>query len=432
MKFPGRRKSKHYFPVVEESRPSLAQEARPHYASYIVGIDQLLVDVEIEIEEQALKDLGLMKGESQIVPAQNALELYQDYKKAGKVRGEFAGGAIGNTLHNYSTLSDSPSVALGTICSQISVGDYAFKYICHTSSKVDFSYLLPVDGPMAMAMCFITPDGERTFGICKGIMNLLTPEAVPPKVIENSAALLVSTFLFRDDKAPLFKAATKALQIAKEAGIPIIMTLGTSSLVKEKKEFFREIIRDYVNVLAMNEAEAEALVGVTDPLKALEATLEITDLVLLTVGREGLYMGGHVDVEYARETKDAIHSKSIAEYNKYEYSRGMKKADCLQSMKIYSHINPFLGGPREITNTNGAGDAALASILHDIAANNYHRQLVPTSPKHQRPFLTYSSLHQMCKYANRVSFEVLSQNSPRLFKGLPEREDSLEEAYWAK
>lgn len=432
MKFPGRRKSKHYFPVIEEGRPSLAQETPAQSASYIVGIDQLLVDVEIEIEESGLTDLGLQKGESQIVPAQKALALYRDYKKAGKVRGEFAGGAIGNTLHNYCTLSDARAVALGTICAQISVGDYAFKYICHTSSKVDFSYLLPVEGPMAMAMCFITPDGERTFGICKGIMNELTAEAVPQEVIEKSSALLVSTYLFRDEKAPLFQAAMKAIKLARESGTPVIMTLGTSSLVKEKKEFFIELIRDYVNVLAMNEAEAQALVDQSDPLLALEATLEITDLILLTVGREGLYMGGYVDQQYARETSDAIHSKSIPEYNKYEYSRGMKKSDCEAPMKIYSHINPFLGGPREITNTNGAGDAALSSVLHDIAANNYHRQLVPTSPKHQRPFLTYSSLHQMCKYANRVSFEVLSQNSPRLFKGLPEREDSLEEAYWAK
>ena len=44
--------------------------------------------------------------------------------------------------------------------------------------------------------------------------------------------------------------------------------------------------------------------------------------------------------------------------------------------------------------------------------------------------MSYSSLAQICKYANRVSFEVLSQSSPRLSKGLPDREDSLESAYW--
>lgn len=46
------------------------------------------------------------------------------------------------------------------------------------------------------------------------------------------------------------------------------------------------------------------------------------------------------------------------------------------------------------------------------------------------PWLTYSSLAQVCKYANRVSYQVLNQHSPRLTRGLPEREDSLEESYW--
>ncbi len=76
-------------------------------------------------------------------------------------------------------------------------------------------------------------------------------------------------------------------------------------------------------------------------------------------------------------------------------------------------------------NTNGAGDGALAALLHDITANNYHRNNVPNSSKHKCKWLTYSSLAQVCKYANRVSYQVLNQHSPRLTRGLPEREDSL-------
>ena len=110
----------------------------------------------------------------------------------------------------------------------------------------------------------------------------------------------------------------------------------------------------------------------------------------------------------------------------------MRRSRCENPVKIYTHINPFMGGPLVIKNTNGAGDAALAAVLHDISANLYHRLMVPNSPKHDASYLTYSSLGQISKYANRVSFEVLSQNSPRLARGLPEREDSLEEAYWAK
>jgi len=71
-------------------------------------------------------------------------------------------------------------------------------------------------------------------------------------------------------------------------------------------------------------------------------------------------------------------------------------------------------------------------LIHDITANDHHQNKIPNSPKHQSKFLTYSSISQVSKYANRVSFEVLSQNSPRLYKGLPEKEDSLEETYWSK
>lgn len=37
---------------------------------------------------------------------------------------KFAGVTIGNTLHNYSVLTDDRSVLLGTICYTISVGYY--------------------------------------------------------------------------------------------------------------------------------------------------------------------------------------------------------------------------------------------------------------------------------------------------------------------
>jgi inosine kinase len=91
-----------------------------------------------------------------------------------------------------------------------------------------------------------------------------------------------------------------------------------------------------------------------------------------------------------------------------------------------------MGGPTQIRNTNGAGDGALAALLHDMAANRYHRVKIPNSPKHSAIYLTYSSLSQICKYSNRVSFEILSRNSPRLFRGLPEKEESLDESYWAQ
>ncbi|MCP4131549.1 MAG: inosine/guanosine kinase, partial [bacterium] len=266
--------------------------------------------------------------------------------------------------------------------------------------------------------------------ISKGIMNDLDESFIQEDIICGSSALLITGYLLRDENAPIFNATLKAVKIAKQNNIPVVLTMGTSLLIEEKRDFLYSFVKEYVNVAAMNDEESKALTAIDDPLKAGEALLDITDLSLITVGADGLYLCGYVDRELVRETKDMIHSKSIAEYNKYEYSRAMMKKHCRDGVKIYTHINPFMGGPGQIKNTNGAGDGALAAILHDISANAFHLGQQPSSPKHTAPYLTYSSLHQMCKYANRVSYEVLIQNSPRLLRGLPDKEENLEDSYW--
>jgi inosine kinase len=433
MKFPGRRKNKHYFPVAEKERVDVSKNYTDDDSFHIVGIDQPLVDIECEVDDAFLEKYSLIKGQSQLIDNKTCDEIYSLLKEQKKIKGEFAGGTVGNTLHNFCTLSEERAVLLGAISKNITVGDYSFKYISSTSSKVDLNHLQPCNSSMGRAMCFITPDGERTFGISKGCINDLTPDHIPPTIIENSTALLISAYILRDEKWPISRSTIKACEIAKEAGIPIVLTLGTSSLIEEKREFFIQFIQKYVNVLAMNTDEARALTGIDDPLMALEHVLDWTDITLLTVGAQGLYVGALVDESVARKTEHELHTKSIVNYNQYEYSRAMKRTECKKPIKVYSHINPFMGGPQVIRNTNGAGDVALSALLHDMSANRYHNKKVPNSPKHNANYLTYSSIAQICKYANRVSYEILSRNSPRLFRGLPEREESLEEAsYWAK
>ncbi|HCC48530.1 MAG TPA: inosine/guanosine kinase [Elusimicrobia bacterium] len=430
MKFPGKRKSEHYFPVTEKGRES----ADPHYLQsepfYLVGIDQLLVDIECAVDQDFPEKNGLKRGESQIIDDALAERIYRDLKALGKVRGEYAGGSVGNTLHNYSVLSEERSVALGAITRNITLGDYAFKYIRNTSSKVDLSWLQPSENAMGRAICFVTPDGERTFGISKGCMNDLSPDYIPTEVIEKASALLVSAYLLRNEGDLIFSATIKACEIALKARVPVVLTLGTASLIESKKDFFRDFIKKNVTCVAMNDLEALALTGIKDPLMAADDALGLADLVLLTVGEHGLYLAGWVDEEYARKTTNKLHTKSLVDYNLYEFSRPMRREDCKAPLKIYTHINPFLGGPKIIKNTNGAGDGALAALLHDMGARKYHQTKVPKSPKNLVHSLTYSSMSQISKYANRVSFEVLAQNSPRLMRGLPEREDSLQEAYW--
>ena len=434
MKFPGQRKSKHYFPVKNRD-PLLAQlTLQPqHISTHVSGIDQTLVDIEAKVEDELLSRYELPKGNSTLIDDDKAHQLYNELKQSNMISDEFAGGTIGNTVHNYSVLADDRSVLFGVMSKNIEVGSYAYRYLCNTSSKVDLNFLQPVDGPIGRCFTLISECGERTFAISKGSMDKLTPEFIDKKIVQDSSALVLTAYLMRASGGDqITDAALKAIEYAKEAEVPVVLTLGTRFLIEEDPQWWINFIRDNVTILAMNEDEGEALTGFRDPLSASDAALDWCDLVLTTAGPLGLYMAGYTEDSEKRETTHTLLPGAIPEFNRYEFSRPKLKSDCETPIKVMAHISPYMGGPEIIRNTNGAGDGALAALLHDLASNTYHKANVPGSSKHKRDGLCYSSFSQICKYANRVAYEVLAQHSPRLSRGLPEREDSLEEAYWER
>jgi inosine kinase len=433
MKFPGRRQHKHYFPV--ENKKALTADIFDNatlQGCYIVGIDQVLVDIEAKVDDEFLAEFDLRLGMSQVITDEVTHRLYDRLKDQSLIDYEFAGGTIGNTMHNYSVLADNRSVLLGVMSENMKIGGYAYRFVSNTSSRVDLNYLQPVDGSIGRCFTLIDNSGERTFAINAGQINKLKPESVDEPLISNATALVISSYLMRtEDDDTMTQATIKAVKYANAAGVPVVLTLGTKFLIEDDPVFWRDFVKNHVDILAMNEEEAFAITGIDDPLKAADACLDWVDLVICTAGCQGLFMAGFVDNKFKRETEYPLLSGSIEGFNQYEYSRPMRLIDCKDPIKIYTHISPYMGGPDQIKNTNGAGDAALAAVLHDLSANVYHQHNVDNSSKHLQLALTYSSLSQISKYANRVSYEVLIQHSPRLSKGLPEREDSLEQAYWA-
>ncbi len=433
MKFPGQRKIKHYFPVNADNRFDRESVTFGHVNTYVTGIDQNIVDVTAQVGDSVLRDFGLQKGASQLLADNDAANrLYKFLLDNKLIEEEFAGGTIGNTLHNYSVLADDSSIQFGVMSENIVIGTSAYRYLCNTSSKVDLTFLQPVDGAIGRAFALITPDGERTFGISPGLMNELNEDYIPAEAVSGGSALVLCAYTLANADLPIYRATMKAARLAKENNVPVVLTMGSHLLIGARRKKFRAFIEEYVTVVAMNEDEAAALTGFDDPLLASQDILDFTDMVLLTAGPEGLYLSGYGDKDVLRQTTNPILSGAVSDFNRHEFSRPMMKRHCQEPVKVYAHIDPYMGGPELISNTNGAGDGALAALIHDVAANDFHARVLPTSGKHARTYLTYSSFAQVCKYSNRVSYQVLAQNSPRLSRGLPEREDSLEEAYWSR
>ena len=432
MKFPGRRRHKHYFPV--EAKDPLTNQLNATerlHRSYITGIDQIVVDIEAKVDQAFLDEFQLRRGMSQVIDNDITNALYDRLKLNDMVDYEFAGGTVGNTMHNYSVLADDRSVLLGVMSENIKIGSYAYRFLCNNSSRVDLDYLQPVDGPIGRCFTLIDETGERTFAISAGLMNYLKPESIDKELIEGSSALVISAYLMRTQGDETMTEATmQAIKYANDANVPVVLTLGTKFLIEQDPTWWANFVEKHVDILAMNEEEGQAITGYEDPLLAADKALDWVDLVICTAGEKGLFMAGFVDDSFKRETEYPLLPGAIPDFNRYEFSRAMRKVDCENPIKAYSHTAPFMGGPDSIKNTNGAGDCALAAVLHDLSANVYHKLNVANSAKHQQQAITYSSLAQISKYANRASYEVLVQHSPRLSRGLPEREDCLEQVYW--
>ena len=68
MKFPGKRKSKHYFPV--DARDPLLKQIQPESessVSWIAGIDQTLLDLEAKVDDAFVQRYGLSAGHSLVI-----------------------------------------------------------------------------------------------------------------------------------------------------------------------------------------------------------------------------------------------------------------------------------------------------------------------------------------------------------------------------
>lgn len=417
MRFPGDRDAKYYFPVTDKNTRVATVDPAGDEPWYALGLDEVIVDLEIHgCSYDFVRDIGLLPGESVQLPAEELPSLLDRVTDSGLNWRYAAGGTVANTLANFTHLAGEPAILLGTIESRIRPRSAAFAYVAQTPKALSLEYLQAIGGNTGVAVTCFTPDGERSFGVAPGVSGRYGVDALPVEEIQGAAIALGSLYPLADPSRPIAAATTRMMQIARDAGVPVAFGLGTAGLVRRMQGELIDLLHAYVTIAAMNAAEAEALTGESDVLLASRRLLDWVDVVMITEGARGLTLAGYTDEQVARKTRVELRSGSIPDYNRFEFSRLVRRADCERPVQVFSHTHPFRGGPDRLRSTSGAGDAALAALLHDVAANRYHGVRVPESYKHtaEVPFLTYSSCSRNAQYCNRVAYEVLRNNSPRL------------------
>lgn len=135
--------------------------------------------------------------------------------------------------------------------------------------------------PTAKALCFITPDGQKTMRTYIEKAHRLNDFPFSPQDFTHVRLFHIEGYQIVE-KELLKKMCTEA----KKTGALISMDLGNFSLVEAHKKDFEEFLKGYIDIVFANDAEAKALTGL-EPMFACRRLSELCSIAVVTMGGKG-------------------------------------------------------------------------------------------------------------------------------------------------
>ena len=244
----------------------------------ILGIGSALVDIVTQVpDENILKDLNLPKGSMTYVDAKTSVEIGEKLAYLGNQMA--SGGSAANTMSGLAQLG----VEAGFLSKigKDEVGSFFEKQMTETHVKPQ---MLKSDTPSGRVQALVTADGERTFATCLGAAAEMCADDIKPELFESWDIFYVEGYLVANPTM-----LDKALETAKKAGLKIAIDLASYNVVEESRDYFMQLIENYVDYVFANEREAFALTGM-EPLQALDFLASHCDIAVVKVGAKGAYI----------------------------------------------------------------------------------------------------------------------------------------------
>ena len=284
----------------------------------VIGIGSALLDFIVEVDDNVLAEMNLEKGTMKLIEEEDSIKILSKLAKYDVKTSP--GGSAANTLAGVGILGGS-ALLLG----KIGKDEHGDIYEQKTNDSGILTKLARHDSyKTGHAITFITPDTERTFATHLGAALHFRQEDVFKEEIKNSKILHIEGYQL-DKLAPeLKKTAIYAMKTAKENDVKVSIDLADPALIKRNIDDLESIVKNYANIIFVNETEAEAFTGKKDE-EALHAIYDICDIAVVKLGAEG----------------SLVKSENIV------YKIPINKVD--------------------VVNTHGAGDAYAAGFLYSIA-----------------------------------------------------------------
>lgn len=250
----------------------------------VFGVGNAIVDILAQVDDATIADLKLNKGGMALMSTEQQGDVLTTIHDPSLT---FAsGGSAANTMVAV-TQSGGTGVYAGKVSDDAN-GQFYKKDM--EAAGIPFYVPMATTGHEMTGSCVVltTPDAERTMCTHLGISTTLKKSEIDFDLLAQSKISYIEGYLW-DAEDPR-EASIATFQECKKLGVPAAFSFSDPFLVDRYGDQFKDIARDYCDIIFCNAQEAKMFLGVDDIEACAEKMGAICDLVFITDGGNGCYV----------------------------------------------------------------------------------------------------------------------------------------------
>jgi len=257
----------------------------------VYGVGNAIMDLQLQCDDTLLDDIGVEKGVMTL--SEEAQQQYVLDRLASHPVNRCSGGSAANTIVGIADFGGKAAYAC-------KVGNDGFgQQYLGEMRKLGITIEVPANsGQTGTCVVLITPDAQRTMLTHLGVSATLGPDDINAAEIAKARYVYIEGYLFTGESTKT--AAMKTIELAKQQGVKVALTVSDPFLIDMFRDQFIELIEGPVDLLFCNEQEARALTGFDDPVECAREIHKHAENVALTLGDNGsilMHEGNIIAVE---------------------------------------------------------------------------------------------------------------------------------------
>lgn len=254
---------------------------------HVFGMCNALYDLQAEVDDSTLTEIGFAKGGMFLIDEETQRGIVS--KIYNRIVHSEAGGSGANTMLGVALLGGKT-----VYTSRVGPDEHGELYRTSLASKGVRPILGVGNGDTGISLILITPDAQRTMLTFLGEARGLTAADVDEGALQQSQYLYVTGYLWDTENQK--EAVLKAMRVANERGVKVVLSLSDPFCVDRHKQDFLELLRRHVDVVFGNREEAQRLTDCDDAHDAAEALGSYCAVAAVTMEEHGslIYTGSEM------------------------------------------------------------------------------------------------------------------------------------------